>query len=162
MASFDVVSEINIQELKNAVDQATRELNNRYDFKNTNSSIEYADSQLVLRTSSEDRLNALRLLLDERLVKRAVSLKFFDWGKVELASGNSVRQTAKICTGIGSDKAREINKLIKDKAPKGVASQTLNNQVRVTGKKRDDLQTVLNLLKMSDIGVALQFVNFRD
>ena len=162
MPSFDVVSEIDRQELKNAVDQAQRELANRYDFKNTNSSLDLADLTLTLRTSSEDRLKALKLLLEERLVKRGVSLKCLDWGKIEQASGESVRQLVTIKVGINSEKGREVNKLIKEKGPKGVSSQTQSDQVRVTGKKRDDLQAVIALLKASDLGIPLQFINFRD
>ena len=162
MPSFDVVSEIDRQELKNAVDQAQRELANRYDFKNTNSLLDLADLTLTLRTSSEDRLKALKLLLEERLVKRGVSLKCLDWGKTEQASGESVRQLVTIKVGINSEKGREVNKLIKEKGPKGVSSQTQSDQVRVTGKKRDDLQAVIALLKASDLGIPLQFINFRD
>ena len=162
MPSFDVVSEVDRQELKNAVDQAQRELANRFDFKNTDSSIEQKDLILTIRTSSEDRLRALKLLLEEKLVKRQVSLKGIDWGKIEAASGDSVRQIVTVKVGINSDKAREINKLIKEKGPKGVSSQTQGEQVRVTGKKRDDLQEVMALLKSSDLEVPLQFENFRD
>ena len=162
MPSFDVVSEIDRQELRNAIDQAQRELANRFDFKNTNSEIEQNELILTLRTSSEDRLRALRLLLEERLVKRNVSLKGLDWGKVEAASGESVRQVVTVKVGVTADKAREINKLIKQKGPKGVSSQTQGEQVRVTGKKRDDLQTVISLLKSNDFGIPLQFSNFRD
>ncbi|NDI10853.1 MAG: YajQ family cyclic di-GMP-binding protein [Actinobacteria bacterium] len=162
MPSFDVVSEIDRQELRNAIDQAQRELANRFDFKNTNSEIEQNELILTLRTSSEDRLRALRVLLEERLVKRNVSLKGLEWGKVEAASGESVRQVVTVKVGVTSDKAREINKLIKEKGPKGVSSQTQGEQVRVTGKKRDDLQTVMALLKSSDLGIPLQFTNFRD
>jgi uncharacterized protein YajQ (UPF0234 family) len=162
MPSFDVVSEVDRQELKNAVDQAQRELSNRFDFKNTDSSIEQKDLILTVRTSSEDRLRALKLLLEEKFVKRQVSLKGIDWGKIEAASGESVRQIVTVKVGINSDKAREINKLIKEKGPKGVSSQTQGEQVRVTGKKRDDLQEVMALLKSSDLEVPLQFENFRD
>lgn len=162
MPSFDVVSEIDRQELRNAIDQAQRELANRFDFKNTNSEIEQNELILTLRTSSEDRLRALRVLLEERLVKRNVSLKGLEWGKVEAASGESVRQVVTVKVGVTSDKAREINKLIKEKGPKGVSSQTQGEQVRVTGKKRDDLQTVMAFLKSSDLGIPLQFTNFRD
>ena len=161
MPSFDVVSEVDRQELKNAVDQAQRELANRFDFKNTDSSIEQKDLVLTLRTSSEDRLRALKLLLEEKFVKRQVSLKGIDWGKIEQASGESVRQVVTVKVGINSDKAREINKLIKEKGPKGVSSQTQGEQIRVTGKKRDDLQATMALLKGADLPVALQFVNFR-
>ena len=162
MPSFDIVSEVDRQELKNAVDQAQRELANRFDFKNTDSSIEQKDLVLTLRTSSEDRLRALKLLLEEKLVKRQVSLKGVDWGRIEQASGESVRQIVTVKVGISSDKAREINKLIKEKGPKGVSSQTQGEQIRVTGKKRDDLQATLALLKSSDLEVPLQFENFRD
>ena len=162
MPSFDVVSEVDRQELKNAIDQAQRELANRFDFKNTDSSIEQKDLVLTLRTASEDRLRALKLLLEEKLVKRQVSLKGIDWGKIEAASGESVRQIVTVKVGINSDKAREINKLIKEKGPKGVSSQTQGEQIRVTGKKRDDLQTTMALLKSSDLEVPLQFENFRD
>ena len=162
MPSFDVVSEVDRQELKNAVDQAQRELANRFDFKNTDSSIEQKDLVLTLRTASEDRLRALKLLLEEKLVKRQVSLKGLDWGKIETASGESVRQVVTVKVGINSDKAREINKLIKEKGPKGVSSQTQGEQIRVTGKKRDDLQETMALLKSSDLEVPLQFENFRD
>jgi uncharacterized protein YajQ (UPF0234 family) len=162
MPSFDVVSEVDRQEVKNAVDQAQREIGTRFDFKGTNSSIEQNDLVLTLRTVSEDRLAALRQVLEERLVKRGVSLKGVDYGKVEQASGDTVRQVVTIKVGIGSDKAREINKLIKEKGPKGVSSQTQGDQIRVTGKKRDDLQTVIAELKAADLGIPLQFTNFRD
>ena len=162
MPSFDVVSEVDRQELKNAVDQAQRELANRFDFKNTDSSIEQKDLILTIRTSSEDRLRALKLLLEEKFVKRQVSLKGIDWGKIETASGESVRQVVTVKVGINSDKAREINKLIKEKGPKGVSSQTQGEQIRVTGKKRDDLQETMALLKSSDLEIPLQFENFRD
>jgi uncharacterized protein YajQ (UPF0234 family) len=162
MPSFDIVSEVDKQELKNAVDQAQRELANRFDFKNTNSSIEQADLILTLKTSSEDRLRALKTLLEEKLVKRQVSLRGIEWGKVEPATGESVRQIVTVKVGINSDKAREINKLIKEKGPKGVSSQTQGEQVRVTGKKRDDLQDVMSLLKATDLELPLQFNNFRD
>ena len=162
MPSFDIVSEVDKQELKNAVDQAQRELANRFDFKNTNSSIEQADLILTLKTSSEDRLRALKTLLEEKLVKRQVSLRGIEWGKIEAATGESVRQVVTVKVGINSDKAREINKLIKEKGPKGVSSQTQGEQVRVTSKKRDDLQEVMSLLKATDLELALQFNNFRD
>ena len=162
MPSFDVVSEVDRQELRNAVDQAQRELDNRFDFKNTDSSIEQKELILTLRTSSEDRLRALKVLLEEKFVKRGLSLKGIEWGKVEQATGESVRQVVTVQVGISSDKAREINKLIKEKGPKGISSQTQGDQVRVTGKKRDDLQAVIALLKSQDLGVPLQFENFRD
>ena len=143
MASFDVVSEVDRQEVRNAVDQAQREIGTRFDFKGTDSSIEQTDLVLTLRSVSEDRLAALRLVLEEKLVKRSVSLKGLDYADVEEATHNTVRQVATIKVGISSDKAREINKLIKEQGPKGVSSQTQGESVRVTSKKRDDLQAVM-------------------
>ena len=162
MPSFDIVSEVDSHELTNAIDIANRELKNRFDFKNTDSSIEQKELVLTIRTSSEDRLRALKVLLEEKFVKRQISLRGLEWGKVEQASGESVRQIVTVTVGISSDKAREINKLIKEKAPKGIASQTQGEQLRVTGKKRDDLQETMALLKGADLGIAIQFENFRD
>jgi cyclic-di-GMP-binding protein len=162
MPSFDVVSEVDHQEVRNAVDQAQREVATRYDFKNTDSSIEQKDLVITLRTVSEDRLNALKVLLEERLVKRGVSLKGVEYGVVEEATQNTVRQVVTIKVGISSDKAREVNRMIKEKGPKGISSQTQGDQVRVTGKKRDDLQAVMTLIKGADLGIPIQFENFRD
>jgi uncharacterized protein YajQ (UPF0234 family) len=160
--SFDIVSEIDRQELRNAIDPAQRELATRFDFKNTNSEIDQKDLVLTLSTVSEDRLRALRTLLEEKFVKRKLSLKGLDWGKIEQASGDTVRQVVTVKVGIDSDKAREINRLIKEKGPKGVSSQSQAQQIRVTGKKRDDLQAVIALLREADLGIPLQFENFRD
>ena len=162
MPSFDVVSEVDRQELRNAIDQAQRELANRYDFKDKNSEIEQKDLVLTLRTSSEDRLRALKVLLEERFVKRNISLKSLDWGKIEQATGESVRQIVTIKVGVPADKAREINKLIKEKGPKGVAGQTQGDQLRVSGKKRDDLQQTIAMLRAANLDLPLQFINFRD
>ena len=162
MPSFDVVSEIDQQELRNAVDQAQRELSQRFDFKNTDSSIEQKDLVITLRSVTEDRIRAVRQVLEEKLVKRGLSLKGIEWGKVEEASGATARQVVTMKAGISSDKAREINRLIKEKGPKGISSQTQGEQVRVTGKKRDDLQAVISLLKESDLDIPMQYTNFRD
>ncbi|MGC6477367.1 MAG: YajQ family cyclic di-GMP-binding protein [Ilumatobacteraceae bacterium] len=162
MPSFDVVSEVDAQEVRNAIDQAQREVSNRFDFKNTNSTIEQNDMVITLHTVSEDRLAALRVVLEEKLVKRGVSLKGVDYGDVQEATQNTVRQVVTIKVGISSEKAKEINKLIKSDGPKGVNSQTQGESVRVTGKKRDDLQNVIAMLKGTDIGIPLQFNNFRD
>ena len=162
MPSFDVVSEVDRQEMRNAIDQAQREIATRYDFKNTDSSIEQSDLVLTLRTASEDRLTALRTVIEEKLVKRGVSLKGLDYGKIEEATHNSVRQVLTVAVGISSEKAREINKMIKEKGPKGISSQTQGDSVRVIGKKRDDLQNVIATLKSADLGIPLQFQNFRD
>ena len=162
MPSFDVVSEVDMQEVRNAVDQASRELGQRYDFKGTNSSIELSDDAIKMATASEDRLNALKVMLEEKLVKRQVSLKSIDYGKVEDASGGTVRLNAAIVAGISSDKARELNKFIKGLGLKGIQSSTQGDQLRVTGKKRDDLQEVIAKLKEAGLGIPLQFNNFRD
>jgi len=162
MPSFDVVSEVDRQELKNAIDQAQREISQRYDFKNTNSSIEQNELVITLRTASEDRLRALRTVLEERLVKRGVSLRGLDWGKIEQATGESVRQVVTVKIGINSEKTKELNKLLKEKGPKGVSSQTQGDSIRVSSKKRDDLQTAIAFLKATNVGIPLQFVNFRD
>ena len=163
MASFDVVSEVDRQEVKNAIDQAQREIANRFDFKNTDSSIEQNELAITLHTSSEDRLKALRTVVEEKLVKRGVSLLGVDYGDVQEASQNTVRQVMTIAVGISSDKAKVINKMIKEKAPKGVSSQTQGESIRVNAKKRDHLQETMAILKAADdIGIPLQFENFRD
>ena len=162
MPSFDVVSEIDQQEIRNAVDQAAREVATRYDFKGTDSTIELSPTEIKLHTISEDRLAALRQLLEEKLVKRKVSLKALDYQKVEEASGATVRQVVKLVAGISKEKATELNKHIKAIGLKGIQSQTQGEQLRVTGKKRDDLQAVIANLKEQDFGIPLQFTNFRD
>ena len=151
-----------MQEVRNAVDQTARELATRFDFKGTGSSIEQADKVLTLTAPTEDRLAAVRQVLEEKLVRRDVSLKALDYAKIEEASGGTARQRVSIVAGISSDKAREVNKIVKDLGLKGVQSQTQGDQVRVTGKKRDDLQAVIRGLKERDLGIPLQFTNFRD
>ena len=162
MPSFDVVSEVDRQEVRNAVDQAQREISTRFDFKNTDSSIEQNELVLTLRSVSEDRLAALRQVLEEKLVRRNVSLRGLEYGDVQEATQNTVRQVATIKVGISSEKAREINKLIKAEAAKGVSSQTQGDTVRVSSKKRDDLQAVIALLRAADLGIPLQFENMRE
>ncbi|MGQ0743969.1 MAG: YajQ family cyclic di-GMP-binding protein [Acidimicrobiales bacterium] len=162
MPSFDVVSEVDRQELRNAVDQAQRELATRFDFRNTGSSIELGDKDLTLCSGTEDRLRAVVQVLEEKLVRRHVSLKLLDFGKVEEATKGTVRQTVTLTVGISDAKAKEIHKFIKEKAPKGVSSQTQGDQVRVIAKKRDDLQAAIAALKEHDFAVPLQFNNFRD
>jgi uncharacterized protein YajQ (UPF0234 family) len=162
MPSFDVVSETDQQELRNAVDQARREVTTRFDFKGTDSSIELGKDGLTLRSSSEDRLGALRQVLEEKLVRRSVSLKALDWGKIEEASGATVRQEASLKAGISADAARELHKRVKALNLKGVQSATQGDVVRVTGKKRDDLQAVIADLKAADLDYPVQFTNFRD
>lgn len=162
MPTFDVVSEVDHQEVRNAVDQAAREVAQRFDFKNTDSSVELGDDAISLASASEDRLVALRQVLEEKLVKRKISLKVLDYGTVEPASGGSVRQSARLQAGISSEKAKELNKFIKGLGLKGVQSSTQGDQLRVSGKKRDHLQEVIAALKEEDFGLPLQFTNFRD
>jgi len=162
MPTFDVVSEVDLQEVRNAVDQASREITTRFDFKNTSSSIELTDSTITMRSSTEDRLAALRLVLEEKLVKRKVSLKAVDYGPVQEASGGTARQEATLVAGISADEARELNKAIKALGIKGVQSQTQGDQLRVSSKKRDELQAVITALREQDHGIPLQFINFRD
>ncbi|MGH9095310.1 MAG: YajQ family cyclic di-GMP-binding protein [Acidimicrobiales bacterium] len=162
MPTFDVVSQVDMQEVRNAVDQAQREVSNRFDFKNTDSTIEQNGQELVLQSATEDRLRALVQVLEEKLVKRKVSLKALDYGKVEEASRGAARQVVTLQAGLTSDNAKAVNRFIKDKGPKGISSQTQGDQVRVTAKKRDDLQTVIAALRAEDFGIPLQFENFRD
>ena len=162
MPSFDVVSKIDLQEVRNAVDQASREVHTRFDFKGTESIVELQDGAIKLESSTEDRLSALVLVLEEKLVRRKVSLKSLDWGKVEEASGARSRQFARLQAGIDSERARSVNRTIKDLGLKSVQSQTQGDQVRVTGKKRDALQEVIAALKAADLGIPLQFNNCRD
>ena len=162
MPTFDVVSEVDMQEVRNAVDQANREASTRFDFKGTDSTIELGTGELVLRSATEDRLRALHQVLEEKLVRRQVSLKALENGKVEEAAKGTVRQQVKIKAGISADNAKRLNKAIKDMNLKGISSQTQGDQLRVSGKKRDDLQAVIQALQGEDFGIALQFTNFRD
>jgi cyclic-di-GMP-binding protein len=162
MPSFDIVSEVDMQEVRNAVDQANREATTRFDFKNTDSTIDLTDKELVLHSSTEDRLRALHQVLEEKLVRREVSLKALDSGKIEEASKGTARQHIAIKAGISQEHAKRLNKFIKDLGLKGLTSQTQGDQLRVTAKKRDDLQAVIAACKAEDFGIPLQFINFRD
>ena len=162
MPTFDVVSEIDLQEVRNAVDQAQREIRTRFDFKNTGSTIELGDGAIAMASVSPDRLAALRQVLEEKLVRRKVSLKALDYGRVEDASGATVRQTARLQAGISADRARDLNKFVKGLGIKGVQSSTQGDRLRIQSKKRDDLQAVIAALKERDFDIPLQYVNFRD
>ena len=162
MPTFDVVSEVDLQEVRNAVDQASREVTTRFDFKDTNSRVELGDGIITMASITEDRLTALRQVLEEKLVKRKISLKAIEFGNVEVASGSTVRQVATLSAGINSDKSRDINKFLKALGIKGLTSQTQGEQVRVSHKKRDALQEAMAALKEEDFGIPLQFQNFRD
>ena len=162
MPTFDIVSQVDMQEVRNAVDQAQRELATRFDFKGTDSSVELVGMELHLHSATEDRLRAVVQVVEEKLVKRKVSLKALDQGKPEEAAKGTVRQTITLKAGLSGDHTKAINRWIKDRGPKGVSSSTQGDQVRVTGKKRDDLQTVIAGLREEDFGLPLQFENFRD
>ncbi len=164
MPTFDVVSEVDLQEVRNAIDQTSRELSTRFDFKNTDSSVTLDDKapSIELASASEERLKAAAQVLEEKLVKRKVSLKVLDYGKVEEAAKASARQTVRLAVGISDEKAKEIGKYLKSSGPKGVSHQVQGKQLRVSGKKRDDLQAAIKLLREHDFGIPLQFTNFRD
>ena len=162
MPSFDATSTIDMQEVKNATDQTAREISQRYDFKGTDSSITLAESHVTIESSSDDRLNALRTVLEEKFVRRKISLKALDYLNVEDSAGGRRRQEVVLTSGINSEKAKEINKFIKGLGLKGIQSQTQGDQVRISGKKRDDLQSVISKLKEHDFGIPIQCGNFRD
>ena len=163
MPSFDVVSELDAQEVRNAVDQVSREVSTRFDFKGAGAEVELRKDGMTLRAGTEDRLKALRTVVEEKFVRRKLSLKALDWGKVEEAAGATVRQEVKLKAGISSEVAKDLNKRIKALGLKGIQSQTQGDSVRVIGKKRDELQAVIAALKEAeDIDLPLQFNNFRD
>ncbi len=162
MPTFDIVSEVDFQEVRNAVDQANREASTRFDFKNTDSAIDFGDKELVLRSATEDRLRALHQVLEEKLVRRNVSLKALKSGQIEEAAKGTARQRIDIQAGLTSDHAKQLNRFIKDLGLKGVSSQTQGDQIRVSAKKRDDLQAVIAACKEKDFELPLQFINFRD
>ena len=161
--TFDVVSEVDMQEVDNAVQQAKKELDQRYDFKGSNSSIDLdkAEKTITLKTENEFRLKTLVDLLQTKCIKRNVSLRALEFGKLETGMvGGSVKQVITIQNGITSEKAKEIVKFIKDLKLK-VQAQIQNDQVRAQAPKIDDLQSVMGLLRRQDFGIDLQFVNFR-
>lgn len=160
MASFDIVSKVDPQEIDNAVNQALREIGQRYDFKGTHNEITLEKDVLVLLGADDYKLDAIIDVLKGKLVRRNVSPKCLNFGKKEPASGMAVRQRATIVQGISKDKGKDIVKLIKDARLK-VQAQIMEDQVRVSGKKIDDLQQVIQLLKGRDLGIELQFVNMR-
>ena len=162
MPTFDVVSEIDMQEVRNAVDQASRELATRFDFKGTDSAVELKDNAIEIESASEERLKAVTQVLEEKMVRRKISLRALDYGKVEEATHGRARQKVALQVGINSDKARDIGKYLKGLGLKGVQHQVQGDQLRISGKKRDDLQRAIQSLKEHDFGIPLQFTNFRD
>jgi cyclic-di-GMP-binding protein len=158
--SFDVVSEFDAQELRNALDQVRRETQQRYDFRGVTVDLQQAKDELVLVTDDEFRATAVRDLIESKAVRRGLSLKVFDWGSVEPAGGNKVRQRIGLRSGLPEDLAKRIQKLIRDEFPK-VKSQIQGDAVRVSGKSKDDLQRVIARLRALDEVVELQFQNYR-
>jgi uncharacterized protein YajQ (UPF0234 family) len=161
MPSFDVVSKADEQEIDNAVNQSKKELATRYDFRGTSSEIEKTPEGIILRSGDKEHLSAAYKVLMEKMAKRGVSLKALDAQEPEPATKNSLRQTVLIKQGIPTEKGKELVKLIKDAKLK-VQAQIQDEQVRVTGKNKDDLQACIRLLRGADVGLDLQFVNFRD
>ena len=160
--SFDVVSEVDMQEMKNVVDQATKEVKQRFDFKDSKTEItlKEKEKELVLVSDDEYKLNAVNDIIKTKCVKRGVSLKAFTYGTLESALGGTVRQVAKIQNGIAADKAKEVTKAIKESKLK-VQAQIQGEQVRVLSKSKDDLQAAMAFLKSKDFEIDLQFTNYR-
>ncbi len=158
--SFDVVSDFDEQELRNALDQVRREIGQRFDFKGAHVELEQAKTELVLVTDDEFRATAIKDLIESKAIRRSLSLKIFDWGKVEPAGGNKVRQEIKLRRGLPEEVAKRISKLIRDEFPKCKA-QIQGEAVRVSGKNKDDLQRVIARLRELDEPVPLQFENYR-
>jgi len=158
--SFDVVSDFDEQELRNALDQVRREVGTRFDFKGVTVELAQAKTELILLTDDEHRANAVKDLIESKAIRRGLSLKIFDWGKVEEAGGNKVRQRIGLRRGLSDEIAKRITRLIREEFPK-VKSQIQGDAVRVSGKSRDDLQRVIARLRELDEPVPLQFENYR-
>lgn len=161
MPSFDVVSQVDKQEIRNAVQQAQKEIVQRFDFRGTETSIEQGDEDITLLSESEGRLDAALKVLEEKLVRRKVSLKVLDAQDPQPAGGKRHRQLVKLKEGIDKDRAKKIIKLLKESKLK-VQASIQGDLVRVSGKKRDDLQATMQELKEQDFDLPLQFINFRD
>ena len=159
-SSFDVVSKVDKMEADNALNQARKEVEQRYDFKNVGASIEWSGEKVLMKANTEERVKAVLEVFESKLIKRGISLRSLDTGE-PYPSGKEFRIEAGIKNGIEQDAAKKINKLIRDEAPKSVKSQIQGDELRVTSKSRDDLQATMNLLKGADLDVALQFVNLR-
>ena len=159
-SSFDIVSSVDLQEVKNALAQATKEIQTRFDLKNSGSSVELQGEEILITSSDDFKLKAVRDVLETRLVKRSVPLKALSYGEIEKALGGTARQKVSLQKGIPSDKAREIVKIVKGTKRK-VQAAIQGDQVRISGKNRDDLQAVIQALRGSDLGIDMQFTNYR-
>ncbi|MBE9076152.1 YajQ family cyclic di-GMP-binding protein [Romeria aff. gracilis LEGE 07310] len=158
--SFDIVSDFDRQELVNTLDQARREIGSRYDLKDTDTTLDLSDDSITVETASDMTLDAVHTVLQTKAAKRELSMKIFDFGKVESASGNRVRQEVKLQKGISQDIAKQISKLIRDNMKK-VQASIQGDAVRVSAKSKDDLQEAMQLVRAEDWPVALQFTNYR-
>ena len=158
--SFDIVSEVDMSEVTNAVTLATKEIKTRYDFKGSKSNLTVENEEIVLVSDDEYKLEQLKDVLISKLIKRNVSIKTLDYGKIEGASGGTVRQRAKLIQGIDKEQAKTINTIIKNSGVK-VKSQIQDDQVRVTGKNRDDLQAIMAAIREAELTIDVQFINFR-
>jgi cyclic-di-GMP-binding protein len=159
--SFDIVSKVDRQEVDNALNQAAKEISQRFDFRGTGAEIAWSGEEAVaLSAETEDRVKAVLEVFRDKLVKRGVSLKALDAGEPQ-QSGKTCKISCKLVQGIEQDQAKKISKLIRDEGPKGVQASIQGDQLRVTGKKKDDLQAVISLLKQADVAIPLQFTNYR-
>jgi uncharacterized protein YajQ (UPF0234 family) len=158
--SFDVVSQVDMQEVDNAVNQTAKEISQRYDFKNSKSSIELEGEEIKIIADDDYKLGAVVDVLQSKIIKRGIDLKSLDYGKAESASGGTVKQTVKVKQGISKEKGKEVVAIIKNSKMK-VQAQIMDDQVRITGKNKDDLQEAIQLLKQGDFDQPLQFTNFR-
>ena len=159
-SSFDIVSKVDDMEVQNAMGQAQKEIQQRYDFKNVGASLEFSGEKILMKANAEERVKAVLEVFEQKLIKRGISLRSLDAGK-PFASGKEYRIEASIKQGISSEDAKKISKIIRDEGPKSIKSQIQGDELRVQSKSRDDLQQVQTLLKGKDLDVALQFVNYR-
>jgi len=159
-SSFDIVSKVDPMETQNALNQAQKEVAQRYDFKNVGASIDFSGEKILIKANSEERAKAVLDVFESKLIKRNISLRSLDAGE-PFASGKEYRIEASIKEGISSEDAKKISKIIRDEAPKSVKSQIQGDELRVQSKSRDDLQATIALLKGKELDVALQFLNFR-
>ncbi|NJP48006.1 YajQ family cyclic di-GMP-binding protein [Actinacidiphila epipremni] len=159
-SSFDIVSKVERQEVDNALNQAAKEIQQRYDFKNVGASISWSGDKVLMEANSEERVKAILDVFETKLVKRGISLKALDAGEPQ-PSGKEYKIFASLQEGISQDNAKKVAKIIRDEGPKGVKAQVQGDELRVTSKSRDDLQAVQALLKGKDLDFALQFVNYR-
>ncbi|MER6915488.1 YajQ family cyclic di-GMP-binding protein [Streptomyces sp. NPDC000594] len=159
-SSFDIVSKVERQEVDNALNQTSKEISQRYDFKNVGASISWSGEKILMQANSEDRVTAILDVFQSKLIKRGISLKALDTGEPQI-SGKEYKIFASITEGISQENAKKVAKIIRDEGPKGVKAQVQGDELRVSSKSRDDLQAVQTLLKSQDLDFAIQFVNYR-